>query len=72
MDIATFIEKELSYKSVNRYANAFPAAIRYVADGRIDVGPMVTQTYPFDRVAEAFAFARDNPAKTVKVAVVNG
>lgn len=71
MNIANFIDKELNYVAVNRYANAFPTAIRYLCDGRINVKPIITHTFNFDEISEAFKFAKDNPSEVVKVVVRN-
>ena len=65
----TIIEKELDVHGVNRYCNAFPRAIALLASGAIDVHPLVSQRYPLDRVTEAFSFAADHPAETIKVMV---
>jgi len=67
--VETVIERELDVHGVNRYANAFPRAIALLADGRLDVHPLVSHRYPLDRVTEAFAFAADHPAETIKVMV---
>ena len=71
MNIADFIEKELDYVSVNRYANAYPAAIRYICDGRIRVEPLITQTYSFEEIPEAFKFAKENAKEVIKIVVKN-
>lgn len=63
------IEKELDIHGTNRYANAFPAAIALLAAGQVDVHPLVSHRYTLDRVTEAFAFASDHPAETIKVMV---
>lgn len=71
MNIATFIDKELTYKCVNRYANAFPTAIQYLADGRIDIDKMISKSFSLDEVGEAFRYARECSGEIVKVAIVN-
>lgn len=71
MNIADFLDKELSYMGVNRYANAYPAAIRYINDGRIDVKSLITHTFDFDKTPEAFICAKENPSKVIKVVVRN-
>jgi L-iditol 2-dehydrogenase len=71
MNIADFIEKEITYTSINRYANAFPAAIQYISDGRINVKPLITHTFDFCDIATAFKFAKDNPSQVIKVIVKN-
>jgi len=71
MDVAAFIEKELDYHAVNRYANAFPAAIDWLADGRVIGDALITHRFPFDDVAEAFQFALDHRQDVIKVLVLN-
>ncbi len=71
MNIVDFIEKELDYVGVNRYANAFPTAIAWMADGRIDVDKLITHRYSFDQVDEAFNFTGQNPDEVIKTIVVN-
>ena len=71
VDVAGFIEKELDYVAVNRYANAFPAAMQWIADGRVRVEPLITHEFALDQAAEAFAFAAEHPDEVVKVVVLN-
>jgi L-iditol 2-dehydrogenase len=67
--VESIIEKELDIHGTNRYCNAFPRAIALLASGRIDVHPLVSHRFRLDRVTEAFAFAADNPAQTMKLMV---
>jgi L-iditol 2-dehydrogenase len=67
--IEQVIEKELDVHGVNRYCNAFPRAIALLACGAIDVHPLVSHRFPLERVTEAFAFAADHTAETVKVMI---
>jgi len=67
--VESIIEKELDIHGTNRYCNAFPRAIALLASGRIDVHPLVSHRFSLDRVAQAFAFAADNPADTIKLMV---
>lgn len=71
MDIAAFIERELTYVSVNRYANAYPAAIRWISDGRIKVRELITHRFDFEDIAEAFRFTAQNPGEVIKTIVMN-
>ncbi|HZJ83611.1 MAG TPA: NAD(P)-dependent alcohol dehydrogenase [Clostridia bacterium] len=71
MNIANFIDKELDYVAVNRYANAFPTAIAWMADGRINVEKLITHRYSFDQVNEAFRYTGKNPDEVIKTVVVN-
>lgn len=69
LDVAAFMEKEIDYLGVNRYANAYPAAIAWLADGRIKAEKMISHLFDFDHVTEAFEYARDNPEDTIKIIV---
>lgn len=71
MNIATFLDKELEYVAVNRYANAYPTAIRWISDGRMNVKDLITGRYKLEQIAEAFAYSSQNPDKVVKTIVVN-
>jgi len=52
--LANAITKELDIYGVWRYANVFPTAIRCVSSGRINIKPLITHKFPFDRIMEAF------------------
>lgn len=71
MNIADFLDKELTYSGVNRYANAYQAAIQYISDKRIDVKPLITHVFDFENTPQAFRFAKENPDKVIKVVVKN-
>jgi len=67
--IEMVLEKELDIRGVNRYANTYPTAIGLLASGKLDVHPLVSHRFPFDRVVEAFDFAVEHRAETIKVMV---
>lgn len=71
MNIADFLDKELNYIGVNRYANAFPTAVKWVSDGRIKVKELITHRYPFEQTGEAFRFTCENPNEVIKTVVNN-
>ncbi|MCL2378876.1 MAG: NAD(P)-dependent alcohol dehydrogenase [Defluviitaleaceae bacterium] len=71
LDIAVMMDKELDYIGVNRYANAFEAAVTWLADGRIVVDDLITQRYQFNNAPEAFNWANERPNETIKVIVTN-
>jgi L-iditol 2-dehydrogenase len=72
MNIANFIEKELDYVSVNRDANAYPAAIQWVCDGRINVKDIITDKFVFEDIEKAFTYTSNNPDKVIKTVVTQG
>lgn len=71
MDIAVLIERELDYVAVNRYANAFPAAMQMIADGRIKTDLLMTHTFSFDEAAHAFEMASKASSEVIKAVVIN-
>jgi len=71
LDIASFIEKELRYAGSFRYANAYDAAVTWLADGRIKADGMITHTFSFEEAVKAFEWTTNNPEVTVKTLVVN-
>jgi L-iditol 2-dehydrogenase len=46
--------KGLTIKLVRRMKHTYPRAIRLVDTGVVDVKPLVTHTFPLDRIVEAF------------------
>lgn len=58
--------KEAQIRGVFRYHSTYPAAIRAVASGLIDVGQIVTGVYPFADAKSAFAQALDNKEQCLK------
>jgi L-iditol 2-dehydrogenase len=46
---------EIDLLGVRSSPNAYPAMIRLLESGAVDVSPLLTHVYPLDRVAEAFA-----------------
>jgi L-iditol 2-dehydrogenase len=71
MNIATFLDKELDYVAVNRYVNAYPTAIQWISDGKINVKDLITNRFSLDQIAEAFEYSSKNPDKVVKTVVFN-
>lgn len=71
MNIADMMDKELDYKSVNRYANVFGTAVTWLSDGRIHAGEMITQRFTLEQGKEAFEWALNHPRETIKVIVAN-
>ncbi|MEA4889351.1 MAG: NAD(P)-dependent alcohol dehydrogenase [Clostridiaceae bacterium] len=71
LNMATFIDKELDYVAVNRYANAFPAALQWIADGRIRTDLLITHEFDLDQAAEAFQYTAGHASEVVKTIIWN-
>ncbi|MFA5058416.1 MAG: zinc-binding dehydrogenase, partial [Opitutaceae bacterium] len=57
--------KELILAGSFRFAHVFPMALQFVASRRINVAPLISQTFPFDETLQAMARAvrKDNVIK---------
>ena len=71
-DFFTINSKEADVISVFRYRNVYPLAIESIANGLVDVKPMVTHTYPFEQVQQAFQCALQERQTALKVMVEMG
>ena len=58
--------KELTVKSIFRYRNLYPTAINAIADGRINVGSIVSHRFKFDDTSEAFITCTKDIKNVVK------
>ena len=68
-DLMQILMKEAEIKSVFRYRNLYPPAIGAIADGKIDVLPMITHEFDFADTKQAFDFVIDNKADVVKAMI---
>jgi len=71
MNIANFIDKELYYTSVNRYANAYPTSLSLLAEGHIKVNELISKKFDFADAPAAFKYAAENQSQVVKIMVCN-
>ena len=58
--------RELTVKSIFRYRNLYPTAINAIADGRINVGAIVSHRFKFDDTIDAFATCTKDIRNVVK------
>ena len=58
--------RELTVKSIFRYRNLYPTAINAIADGRINVGAIVSHRFKFDDTIDAFATCTRDIKNVVK------
>ena len=62
--------KELILTSIFRYKNLYPAAIKSVESGLIDIKGIISNIYKFEETPEAFRVACECPTETVKNVIV--
>jgi len=69
IDIVGAQIKEARIETVFRYAHVFPRALALMAAGKIDVRPLITDTFPFAESIQAFEFAAKMPPESIKVQI---
>ena len=68
-DIPGAALKETRIETVFRYANVFDRAIAMIASGKVDLKPLISETFPFDRSVEAFERAAEGRPGDVKLQI---
>ena len=69
VDVVAAQAKEVRIETIFRYANVYPRALSLMGSGKIDLKPLITETYPFDQSIAAFEYAADPKPTSVKVQV---
>jgi D-xylulose reductase len=69
-DVAAAMVKEARVEHVFRYAHVYPRAIALMASGKLNVKPLITDTFRFEESVEAFNFAVNMPPTSVKAQIV--
>ncbi len=68
-DVVAAQIKEATVRHVFRYAHQYPRALALMGSGKIDVKPLITETFPFEDCVEAFEFASHMPPSSVKAQI---
>ena len=68
-DIVAAAAKEARVETIFRYAHVYPRAVALIGSGRLDVKPLLTDQFAFERSIEAFEFAAHMPPSSVKVSI---
>ncbi len=68
-DVVAAQIKEARVEHVFRYAHVYPRALALMGSGRIDVKPLVTDTFGFGDSVRAFDFAVQMPPTSVKAQI---
>lgn len=70
VDIAAACSRECRIETVFRYANVFDRALALIAAGKVDLKPLVSDTYRFEDSIAAFERAAEGRAEDVKLQIV--
>lgn len=68
-DVAAAIIKEARIETVFRYANNFDRAVNLIASGKVDLKPLISETFDFARSIEAFDRAAKGLPTDVKLQI---
>ena len=68
-DVVAAQIKEAKVRHVFRYAHQYPRSLALLGSGKIDVKPLITETFPFEDSVEAFDFASNMPPSSVKAQI---
>jgi len=69
IDIVSIIAKEAQIVSIFRYAHVFPRAISLMASGKIDLKPLITDSYKFEDSIKAFEYAAKMKPTSIKIKI---
>jgi len=68
-DFGNARRREATIKSVRRYCNVYPRAMRMLENGRFNVKDLITHEFPLDRVAEALELVHHSADGVLKAVV---
>jgi len=68
-DVVAAQAKEVRMETIFRYANVYERAVKLLGSGAIDLDPLVTETYPFEKSREAYEYAVSPSESSVKVQI---
>jgi len=69
IDIVSAQAKEARIETIFRYAHVYPRALSLMESGKVNVKPLITERYKFEKSIEAFEFAANPKPTTVKVVI---
>jgi len=68
-DVAGLTTREIRIESVFRYAHQYDRAIALIASGKVDLKPLITETFPFEKSIAAFERAAEGRPADVKLQI---
>ena len=69
LDMVAQEVKEISLTGIFRYANVWDRTLALLGSGKIDLKPLISATYPFDKSIEAFERAAAQNPDDVKIQI---
>jgi|JDSF01.1.fsa_nt_gi D-xylulose reductase len=69
LDVSLLQVRGLRIETLFRYTNTFDRAVALVANGSIDVKPLISKVFPFEKAVEAYEYAAEGHQDVVKVMI---
>ncbi|WFE76729.1 NAD(P)-dependent alcohol dehydrogenase [Roseinatronobacter sp. S2] len=69
-DVNAAIAREVRIETVFRYANVFDRALALIASGKVNLKPLITQSYGFEQSIDAFVRAAEGRPADIKLQIV--
>ena len=69
-DVSTACARELRIETVFRYANVFDRTLELIASGKVDLKPLISATFPFEKGVQALERAAEGRAEDIKLQIV--
>ncbi|MCA6219995.1 NAD(P)-dependent alcohol dehydrogenase [Photorhabdus antumapuensis] len=67
LDIVSAQAKEITFKTIFRYANMYPRTIRLLSSGKLKVTPLLSATYKFKDSVKAYERAAEGRPTDIKI-----
>lgn len=69
-DVVWAAAKEVRIETVFRYANVYDRAIAMISSGKVDLKPLITETFPFEQSIAAFERASEGRPGDAKLRIL--
>lgn len=70
IDVSIATTKEVRIETVFRYAHQYDRAIALIGSGRVDLKPLISETFGFEQSIQAFERAAEGRPSDVKLQIV--
>lgn len=65
------LDIQIQLRFINRYRNTWPAGIRALSGGILNLDPLITHSFPLEQAVEAMELAHDISKGSIKVQIID-
>ncbi len=69
-DVNSAIAREIRIETVFRYANVFDRALNLIASGKVNLNPLISETFTFEQSIQAFERAAEGRPADIKLQIL--